>query len=349
MFVVCKDLTPSSREGDPSRAKCRLVRKVLRPAGIVIALAALAFAFRSVDFAKAGAIVAGIGPAVIFVVVPAFVALNFDASAWRALLRLARHELPLASLVRARFSAEAVALTIPGGPLAAEALKPKLLHNLGVPLRDGIATVGARKVGVLATNAAYIAAAIAIGHTWMPFPVMLALGGAALVLAFTSSGLYFTGRKLHPIFGVMRSRWFAIVSPLAAAWMLEAAETFIVLRLIGVDASLGFVLAMEVSVSVLRNVAAFAPAGIGFSDAGYATWLAHLAVADPASTAAAFVLLKRAKDLCVVAIGYALVLRSSRPRVGATSPDGERSRVPLPGSPRSAIGPSPFAAPRAPT
>jgi hypothetical protein len=303
------------------------VKKVLRWVGIFAAAIAFAFAFRNVDLGKAVAAVAGIGPAAPLVLVPALAALCLDACAWRALLALLGHDVPIARIVRARISAEAIALTMPGGALAAESIKPELLRDAGVPLRDGIAAVAARKVGVLATNGVWVFAALVLGFPHLPKTIAIGLGVTALVLGGLSAGLWTAGRKLGArsldrvrlLFGTMRSRWLAIASPLLAAWVLEAVESFVVLRLLGVDASFSFVVAMEASVSVLRNVVVVAPAGLGVQDAGYAAWLAHIDVMDPASTAAAFVVVKRAKDATIACMGYGLLALRTAHLVAATA------------------------------
>jgi uncharacterized membrane protein YbhN (UPF0104 family) len=300
----------------------------LRACGIALATAAFAFTFRNVDLAKAASVVSSVGPYAPLAIVPALVALGLDACAWRTFLGLLGHDVPLWRILRARISVEAVALTVPGGPLAAESLKPELLRDCGVPLKDGIATVGARKVAVLAANALYVVLALVIGFRWLPLPVAIALGVVALVLTALSGGMWFGGTKLRLarfarlqrwldspdervrwLFSAMPARWASLAPPLVMAWLLETVESFIVLRLVGLSPPFGFVLAMEVSVSVLRNVVVAVPAGLGVQDAGYATWLSGFG--DP-STAGAFVLVKRMKDVALAAIGYALLaLRSA--------------------------------------
>jgi uncharacterized membrane protein YbhN (UPF0104 family) len=85
--------------------------------------------------------------------------------------------------------------------------------------------------------------------------------------------------------------------------------------LTGVELPFAAVLAMEVSVSVLRNLIVVVPAGLGIQDAGWAAWLAAAGVPDPANAAAAFVLVKRSKEAVLAVTGYVfLALRSSLAR-----------------------------------
>jgi uncharacterized membrane protein YbhN (UPF0104 family) len=104
--------------------------------------------------------------------------------------------------------------------------------------------------------------------------------------------------------------WLATLTYFVA-WLLEALETAIILRLVGGPLDLRLALAAEVGVSVIRSIGNFAPAGLGVQDAGYAVLFEALGV--PAPTTAAFVLLKRAKELVWIAAGYALLALMRRP------------------------------------
>lgn len=95
-------------------------------------------------------------------------------------------------------------------------------------------------------------------------------------------------------------------------WLLEAAETFLILYLLGVHLPWTTVGGLEVSVSLLRNLVFMVPAGIGVQDLGYLAFLRALHVPDVVNVAAAFVLLKRGKECCWAITGYvilALLLR----------------------------------------
>ena len=95
------------------------------------------------------------------------------------------------------------------------------------------------------------------------------------------------------------------------SWLVEALETAIILRLVGGPLDLRVALAAEVGVSLVRSIGNVAPAGLGVQDAGYAVLFQALGV--PAPTTAAFVLLKRGKELVWIATGYALLAAMRRP------------------------------------
>jgi glycosyltransferase 2 family protein len=98
-----------------------------------------------------------------------------------------------------------------------------------------------------------------------------------------------------------------------ACWCVEALESALLLRLVGAQIALPSVLAIEAGLSIVRSLAVALPSGLGVVDIGYAAVLPLLG-ADAAS-AAAFVLLKRAKELLWVGAGYG-ILGAMRGRVG---------------------------------
>jgi len=97
-----------------------------------------------------------------------------------------------------------------------------------------------------------------------------------------------------------------------AAWMARSIETFIFLRLLGVDAPLTAAMVIETSLILVRSLAVPIPAGLGVQDAGYVLCFRGLGMADATTVGAAFVLLKRGKDLFWIAFGFALLALSRR-------------------------------------
>jgi uncharacterized membrane protein YbhN (UPF0104 family) len=112
-------------------------------------------------------------------------------------------------------------------------------------------------------------------------------------------------------------------------WCFEALESALLLRLVGATVDLPSVFAVEAGLSMVRSIVVLLPSGLGVVDMGYATVMRGLGV-DP-SAAAAFVLLRRAKEAAWVGIGYAILAASRRPaRAAAAAP-----------VPRSHLGPEP--------
>jgi hypothetical protein len=91
------------------------------------------------------------------------------------------------------------------------------------------------------------------------------------------------------------------------AWLIEAVETYLILSALGVEAGFLTLASVEIVLCIVRNLAFMLPAGLGVQDLGYVALLAALGVPDAPSVGAAFVLLKRAKELFWILVGYALL------------------------------------------
>jgi uncharacterized protein (TIRG00374 family) len=114
-----------------------------------------------------------------------------------------------------------------------------------------------------------------------------------------------------------------------AGWFAEAGETWVLLRLLGVELSFAAVLAFEPVVSFARSAAFFIPAGLGVQDAGYMAFLKQAGIPDAVNRAAAFVLLKRFKEIIWIAVGWILLLATrsrTLERARTTSPAGSEAQ-----------------------
>ncbi|WP_257456109.1 flippase-like domain-containing protein [Archangium lipolyticum] len=204
-----------------------------------------------------------------------------------------------------------------------------LFLGLGVALGwDFLVTSSQRVLGVsglphLAMGAALALILLAGGSAW-------SLGGGALagrlgrlLERLPSRGLkrWLEGRKA----GFARAdghlgRMLAPRESLLPAllyvgmWVADATETFLLLRLLGLEVGFGEALALEGIMSVLKVLVFFVPAGLGVQDAGYAAFIGGLAGPGALHLAAAFVLLKRAREVLLIAVGYGLLLSQRKAR-----------------------------------
>ncbi|MET0791559.1 MAG: lysylphosphatidylglycerol synthase transmembrane domain-containing protein [Polyangiaceae bacterium] len=96
-------------------------------------------------------------------------------------------------------------------------------------------------------------------------------------------------------------------------WLLEAVESFLILKLLGVELDFFVIASIEVMLSFLKNVLFVIPSGIGVQDVGYVSCLTALGVPDALTVGAAFSTLKRGKELFWAAIGYSLLASETRP------------------------------------
>ncbi|HEY2404756.1 MAG TPA: lysylphosphatidylglycerol synthase transmembrane domain-containing protein [Polyangiaceae bacterium] len=110
---------------------------------------------------------------------------------------------------------------------------------------------------------------------------------------------------------------FAVFS----AWLCEAVETFLILRLLAVKLDFAAILAIEGSLSFVRNVVFVVPAGLGVQELGYAACLSALGVPDALNASAAFSILKRSKELAWASAGYSLLAWDLRERAPRFSPE----------------------------
>jgi glycosyltransferase 2 family protein len=107
-------------------------------------------------------------------------------------------------------------------------------------------------------------------------------------------------------------------------WLAESCETFFILALLGAGLSFRAVFSFEALLTLIRGLAFFTPSGLGIQDLGYLTFLKGLGVKQALDVGAAFVVVKRSKEIFWFIIGYLLLARHAwRPSAGAE--DGDRS------------------------
>lgn len=91
------------------------------------------------------------------------------------------------------------------------------------------------------------------------------------------------------------------------AWLLESVEAWVIARALG--APLGFteVLAFEAGLSLVRSLVFFAPSGVGVQDMGYVAFFGSMGVPDAAAIGGAFVVVKRAREIVWILVGWFFV------------------------------------------
>lgn len=104
---------------------------------------------------------------------------------------------------------------------------------------------------------------------------------------------------------------------LFAQWLLEAVGSFVLLRQLGAPIGFAAIVAVEGASTLVRALAAFAPAGVGFQDLGYLALFAALGLPELAVLGPAFLGLKRLRELAFVALGIALLATHRAPAEAA--------------------------------
>lgn len=336
-------------------------RRLARLLVLVVSVGLFVRVLWMADLRNVGRLLAEMGPLALLAVVPYGIAVTLDTAGWAAVLRGLEARVAVWRLLGLRLSTEAVQLSFPGGPILAEGLKVWLLsRRFGVDVAEGSASLAVKKALQIGSQGVYLLTAALVAGAWLADssvlrPVLLGLAAFSIAVSGGMVAVLLSGRVAERLWKVLRrvplarvQRWtlareVAFVDTdqhvravlqshapklvvafvwILGGWFAEAGESWLLLRLLGIDLSFPAVLAFEPVVSFARSAAFFIPAGLGVQDAGYMTLLRAANIPDATNRAAAFVLLKRFKELFWIAVGWALLLATRRDRQGAGSGGG---------------------------
>jgi len=117
-------------------------------------------------------------------------------------------------------------------------------------------------------------------------------------------------------FAAPRARRLLCAVPFMMEWLVEGAETLLILRLLDVPIGLAEALVIDALGSLLRVLVFFVPAGLGVQDAATILLLRHFGVPDPIALGTAAVVVKRTKEVFWIVAGASLFVgtRDSRSR-----------------------------------
>ena len=296
-------------------------------------------------------LLAEVGPLAVLAVVPYGVAVTVDTAGWASILRGLEARVATWRLLGLRLSTEAVQLSFPGGPILAEGLKVWLLsRRFGVAVPEGSASLAVKKALQIGSQGVYLLTAAVLAGAWLPDgsvlrPLLIGLGLLTTLISVGMVAVLLSGRVAERLWRLLRrvpvarvQQWMiareiafmdtdqhvrAVLQSHApglavaflwilAGWFVEAGESWVLLWLLGVELPFRVVLAFEPVVSFARSAAFFIPAGLGVQDAGYMAFLRSAGIPDATNHAAAFVLLKRFKEVFWIAIGWILLLATRR-------------------------------------
>ena len=129
-------------------------------------------------------------------------------------------------------------------------------------------------------------------------------------LTAKESGFYDTDQELKSYKGPFTGRLFMVLLFYILAWFTLAIESYKILTLLGVPISFVQVLAIDTSITILRGLFFFIPSGLGVQDLGYLAFFQALGLQDFLAYGAAFVLLRRFKEVLWYAAGYGVMFFS---------------------------------------
>lgn len=139
-------------------------RSVLPFVATGVALLLLVDVLRRADWARVGALLGEAGPQVLWCLVPYALAMAANTVSWSNTLAQLGFVVPFVPLFRLRLGAEAVVMSLPGGAVINEGLKPWWLRQrLSVGLAEGTASVALQKAFILAAEGLFLLLALALG------------------------------------------------------------------------------------------------------------------------------------------------------------------------------------------
>ncbi len=129
-------------------------------------------------------------------------------------------------------------------------------------------------------------------------------------LLVKESGFLDTDEELRSYRGSFVVRLVPVLFIYLVAWSTLAIESYIILRLMGIEISFLQVLAIDIALTMLRTVFFFIPSGLGVQDLGYLAFFQALGMPDVLAYGGAFVLLRRLKEVIWYAVGYGIMFFS---------------------------------------
>jgi glycosyltransferase 2 family protein len=313
----------------------RQLGALLRVVGLVVGIVAAFLAFRGVDFALVENLLRDAGLLVLLMLLPKTLGSLAHAESFRRLLGAPRTT--LLHLWRTVLTSEALRLVMPLGPAFSETYSAtSARRQVSASWESTIAALSAKKALVIATHGLWLGGFVVLGGSMIgAFGERLGVGsalsivlsgcaiallliGAFMLAPFVHDGLY--ARLLgiaNRLSVAIRGREFSFATPrtlrarqtavaggmIALEWVTEFAESFIALWLVGIHIT-GFQAAfVELSGSLVRSLAFMVPGGLGVTDASYVGMLNAFTSSATLSAVAAFVALKRGKELVFVGIG----------------------------------------------
>jgi uncharacterized membrane protein YbhN (UPF0104 family) len=306
---------------------------------------------RRVDWHTTSLYLRQLGSAAPLVLIPYACSLCCDTLGWKTSFEHPRR-LPFTQLLRLRVATEALSNSLPGGMAVGETLKTVLLtRSFGIALSDAAANVIVSKFALALAHVVFLFCGLWLGASLLAQPGHPGLLDVYLAVVFGFFTLLVVGVKLAqssslsrvlesllrvlparagellsrlhaPAVGLdtslavigrlPRAQLAASVSYFFLGWLVMGCENWLILSLLSPHATFSTALSMEAVVSIVRMAFFFVPAGFGAQDVSYYALLNLSGIPDAHAVATAFMLLKRAKEACWIALGYLLLwLRST--------------------------------------
>jgi uncharacterized membrane protein YbhN (UPF0104 family) len=274
----------------------------------------------------------------VLLVFPSSVDALFDTLAWRFAFRAARP--PFATLLWARLIGEAVNATTPTAQVGGDAVKAWLVRG-HVALTEALASVIVAKTTITIAQALLLAVGLSCAWyglpadspllrpmAWLLLAETVAVGGFVAVQCAGAAG---AGSRLLDRIGLpvarlggpaldatLRGFYRGAPGRLALSiafhflgWLASAAETWLILRLLGLDVSPLTALVIEAVSTAVRFVTFMVPANLGVLEGGHVA--VFVALGLTATAALAFSLVRRLREAAWAGVGYLLLATLGAP------------------------------------
>ncbi len=255
-------------------------------------------------------------------------------------------------VVPVRVGCDALLNSIPAGVVAAETLRPIWLRRAcGISIEESVAACLMGKINMAAGQGLFltvIMVLVTFAGSGQGFALSVNTLIPAIVvftLVFGTVGYVYSGPRVTQLMSLSKriawSRWktfisrhessafridatilrfsshgrrvvFGSLAAFVAGWILLGFESYVILRILGQDVSVGQGFLMEGTASLLRIAFFFIPSAFGAVEAAYVSLIASFGVSDPASIALAFIAIKRSQEVIWMAWGYIALLISKR-------------------------------------
>lgn len=261
--------------------------------------------------------------------------------AWRVLLDSDGKTVGLWELFRVYLAGDAVNYVVVSGNLAGEPLKAHLLRDR-LPMVKGLSSVTINKLSEAVSMIVFQAFGIALAFGCRLMTPEMAWGSLAVFACMTTGITLFFWRQKKGLFGwiffglsrvgIARAffervgsrarrlddqiagfyeagapRFLASLLFNFLGWCGGAVEAYFLLKLLGVSASLPMVFAIEAISVLANNLFFFVPARLGGSDGGKV--LVFLSMGMSSAMGFAFGLLRRAREVFFVALGFIFLIQ----------------------------------------
>ncbi|HEV8438898.1 MAG TPA: lysylphosphatidylglycerol synthase domain-containing protein [Methylomirabilota bacterium] len=306
--------------------------RALRTVSLLAGLAILAFlVIRVGTDATLASVARALGWQFLLICLPSCLVMAVDTLAWRYCFRDDR--VPFHRLVAARAAGEAVNVITAVVPVGGDAVKVWLLRP-HVPYRESVASVIIAKTTITIAQVLFLLVGVGLawslsldrrlltGMLWLLLIEVVCVGGLFLVQI---AGLVTRSARLFSRVGFLqaltsaedldralqdfyRRQWrrFALsVGFHLAGWLLGVIETLLVLRVLGLSASVGAGLVIEALGSAVRFATFFVPGSVGALEG--ANTGAFIALGLGGSAGLAFSLVRRGRQLVWIAIGLVVL------------------------------------------